>query len=581
MDYRGLDYSPDEVLVKPANMDAFRLSAAKRGLVIEKEWLEIGWVMVTVPSGYDVLSFMKELYLDPTVLLAEPNLAYELPNPIEDVTAFAHPELGGTIDWDLLWGLENIRAKEAWQITTGSPNVIVAIIDTGVEMAHPEFANTTFVGAFDATGEGLEDRDFNGHGTHVAGTAAADGRSGRIAGVVWDSPIMPIRVQNLAGSIWTSYLTDSMLYLGAFAEHDPEGRRIVPNMSIGGRGYSFAFKDAIDYAAERGVVLITSAGNDSKRVISYPGAYNGVVSVAATTPYNVKADFSTIGFWNSVGAPGVKIWSTVPNGYSFMQGTSMASPHVAGAAALLLAVHPDLTPLQIKNQLEQTANNFGRGFTEQMGYGIIDLPALLGPVKPMTYGSLEVQTNLAEIGGGAGVLLITDSQTGALVSYGSTGEYGSHTFWALKPGNYNVSMSYYDPFTDKHDVSHTPVIIIPGATTTTYMTAPVPIYVEETIVFFDEIFEPLGYKVYELELEEGLYVFVTAEGTAPADTVLYLFADADFTELIAMNDDYGDGFYSQIIQHLPAGTYYVVVEEYEDDWVLDCIFAVIHIVPYY
>ena len=149
---------------------------------------------------------------------------------------------------------------------------------------------------------------------------------------------MPVRVMDSDYTIWTGYLTDAMLHLGDYAEAHPE-KRIVANMSIGGRGYSFAFKDAIDYAAERGVLLVTSAGNDYMRVISYPGAYNGVVTVSHPRRGDEKADFSTMGWWNSVAAPGVNIYSTVTGGgYESWQGTSMASPFVWGRSTAPLPV---------------------------------------------------------------------------------------------------------------------------------------------------------------------------------------------------------------------------------------------------
>jgi subtilisin family serine protease len=244
-------------------------------------------------------------------------------------------------------------------------------------------------------------------------------------------------------TIWTSYLTDAMLHLGDYAEAHPE-KRIVANMSIGGRGYSFAFKDAIDYAAERGVLLVTSAGNDYMRVISYPGAYNGVVTVAASTPWNEKADFSTMGWWNSVAAPGVNIYSTVTGGgYESWQGTSMASPFVCGAAALLLSQYPELSTVELKNQIEQTAQ--GSGFTEELGYGVIDAAAILGELRPMAYGALKVKTNLVledEDDESYGVITVFSSD-GVLKAYGTTGMDGSHTFHALQPGDYTVTVAFY------------------------------------------------------------------------------------------------------------------------------------------
>ncbi len=252
----------------------------------------------------------------------------------------------------------------------------------------------------------------------------------------------------------TSYLADAMIYVADFVKENPQYKAVI-NMSIGGRGYSYSFKDAIDYAFDAGVLLVTSAGNDYKKVISFPAAYNGVVSVAASTPFNKKADFSTSGFWNSVAAPGVRIWSTYPTyftgsiGYIEMQGTSMASPHVCGAAALLLSEHFDLTPLEVKNQLEQTTRPgfYGSGYSEKLGHGIIDVEALLGDLKPMQYGSLKVETDV--VFGRVTVF----NEAGNMAYFGATGEEGVYNFYAMLPGIYDVTLSYEGKIHDQKRVT--------------------------------------------------------------------------------------------------------------------------------
>lgn len=453
VDYSALDYREGEVLIKANGIGSLAEVLEKEGSVILNEWPQIGWVAASVPAGETVSSFIAKLKSYKEVLIAEPNMRYELPDPPfkTDLQLMSETELPEGDLYKKQWGLKNIKAEEAWQITTGSPDVIVAIIDTGVDVEHPEFEGKEFVGSFDATGEDTPHLDLHGHGTHVAGIAADDGRTGKMAGVAWDSPIMPIRVMDSTMSIYTYYLTDAMIYLGEYAEANP-GKRIVANMSIGGRGYSYAFKDAIDFAAERGVLLVTSAGNDYVRIISYPSAYNGVVTVAASTPHDDKADFSTTGWWNSVAAPGVGIWSTVTEGgYESWQGTSMASPFVTGAAALLLAQHPELTPLQMKNQIEQTAR--GNGFTEELGYGVIDVAAMIGDLKPMAYGSLKVTTNIDPEDVGYGVITVFGSD-GMLRAYGTTGADGSHTFHAMQPGDYTVTLSFYNPVKGSWDIAY-------------------------------------------------------------------------------------------------------------------------------
>jgi subtilisin family serine protease len=189
----------------------------------------------------------------------------------------------------------------------------------------------------------------------------------------------------------------------------------VANMSLGTPSYSYALKDAVDYVISRGVVVVAAAGNSYRRIAFYPAAFNGVISVAASTPRDEKADFSCIGWWNSVAAPGERILSVIPNNnYRALNGTSMAAPFVAGAAALLLAEYPGLKPVEVMNQIEQTAR--GNGFSEELGYGILDLAA-----------------------------------------YGAAGEDGSHIFHALHPGEYVVSVTHYDEAAGTWEVSSKPI----------------------------------------------------------------------------------------------------------------------------
>lgn len=458
--YDGLDYTDSEVLVRAVSAEILQEALDGTEGLILKEYDDMGWYLVSVPADKTPLGFIDELEAAEGIILAEPNLLWEIPPLYEDnwrdpdngfpVAPKSGPEAN---DYYKLWGMKTIKADEAWDVTTGNERVIVAIIDTGLDCDHPEFESANIIGEMDMTGEGLARNDFHGHGTHVTGTAAADGRSGKLAGVVWDCSIMPIRVMDLAGRIANSWLGEGMLYVADFlTENSDDYDAAVVNMSIGGRGYSYFFKDCIDYAFEKGVLLVTAAGNDSKRVLSYPSAYNGVVSVAATTPDDVKADFSTTGSWNSVGAPGVAIWSSVPGGYGMMQGTSMASPHACGAAALLLSKEPTLTPLEVKNRLEASARpgGYGPGHSEEVGYGIIDCEALLSddPVD-MKYGSLKVETNVlitedAPYGYGL-VTVFKKSATGEIerwAYFGSTGKDGIHMFNAMLPGEYLVTLSY-------------------------------------------------------------------------------------------------------------------------------------------
>ncbi|AOT71976.1 DVUA0089 family protein [Geosporobacter ferrireducens] len=581
LDFKNSQFNKEHVLVKANNMAGLVKTLDILGSESLKEWDETGWSMVKVPQGKDVKSFIFQLLKDPNVVIAQPDYLIDNPEPVKAddsqklltmaESVSANTMMGPEVAVDKLWGLKNINAEKAWQKTTGSEKVILAIIDTGVQTDHPEFSDKSFVDPYDATGEGRPNIDLNGHGTHVAGIAGDNGRNGEIAGVAWDSPIMPIRVQDSYRNILTSYLIEAVYYAAEYAENNPD-KRVVINMSIGNRGYNFAFKDAIDKALENGVVFVNAAGNDSKRVPSYPTSYNGVIAVAASTPENTRADFSSIGSWTSVAAPGTKIYSTYHDflsghTYEFLNGTSMASPYVAGAAALLLSEYPELTPAQVKNQLEKTAQ--GNGFTEELGYGVIDMEAMLGEIQPVDDGTLKVKTNIKQIesiiGVGYGVLSVFDTDEN-LVSYGTTGKEGGHTFHYLKPGEYKVVLSYYDPFKMEyqHEVKYATIL----STQTAELVFNFEVPRIEMEVFYTENIElawneqPYYFNFTVAENDEGIFEIETSFFEEDSDTVLYLL-DGEGNEIM-YNDDY-NGIYSFIKIYLEAGDYTVVIEEFDND----------------
>lgn len=561
--YDGLNYSRDTILVRASSMEELEKAAAAVGTtVVSREWFDrIGWAMVAVPVQYSgrVTALINLLRSQKGVLLAEPDFTYQLPPETEarQVLDSVPQNAGDSVQW----GLENINAEAAWQISTGDPNVIVTVIDTGIDSTRPEFAGK-IIDPKNCTGAGADNdvADRDGHGTHVAGIAAADPNAPNavVAGVAQNCMIMPVRVMNDSKTIYTSYLINAMLYVGDYMLAHP-GYRTAVNMSIGGRGYSFAFKDAIDYAAANNALLICSMGNDSKRVPQYPSAYNGVVAVAASTPYDAKASFSTTGWWASVAAPGVQIFSTYKNGYAYLQGTSMATPFVTGAAALLLSVHPELTPLEVKNQLEQTAR--GNGFSEALGYGILDLPAVLGQIKSMQYGSLKVTTGLvtSEYLNQLGVITIYDA-AGRLVAYGTTGEDGSHMFHALKPGNYRVNVSHFRTWTENYKQYSSTVSVAADTTKTLDVPVEKPTTLNRTSLNAVDIDEATGIKEYTFTLTDRTFVEMrTSYYSADCDTMITLKDSAG--DVLALNDDYSD-MYSYLAGWLGAGTYTLVVEAF-------------------
>ncbi len=289
-----------------------------------------------------------------------------------------------------LWGLDNtgqdggtadadIDAPEAWILQTGSSDVVVAVIDTGVDYNHQDLAPNIWTNPGEIPGNNLDD-DGNGfvddvhgydfvnndadpmddqsHGSHCSGTIAGRGDNGKgVVGVAWMARIMAVKFLDSAGSGYLSAAINSVDYAVL------NGARITSN-SYGGGGYSDIFQEAVQAAADAGVLFVAAAGNsanDNDTSPTYPANYDSdnVISVAATTRNDELAYFSNYGASSvHLGAPGYHILSSTPgNAYKTYSGTSMACPHVAGAAAILLSKNTLLTPLQIRQTLMDSADD--------------------------------------------------------------------------------------------------------------------------------------------------------------------------------------------------------------------------------
>ncbi|MBI2060974.1 MAG: PKD domain-containing protein [Nitrospirae bacterium] len=267
------------------------------------------------------------------------------------------------------WGYTKIDAIAAWKTPAKSSDIAVAILDTGVQSTHPEFQGRMLKGKNFVTG-GDHTEDGHGHGTHVAGTAAAKGHNALgMAGGCWDCKILPVKVLGDTGS--GSYIG----ILNGITYAADAGARVI-NMSLGG-GRSDdvynAFVKVIDDARNKGAVVIVAAGNNAGDAsLKVPAAVPSAVTVAATGPDDTRAYFSNYGSVVDLAAPGVNIWATVPtNGYRYMSGTSMATPMVSGVVGCIASRNPQLTVEEIESILVSTADKIATD--KPVGAGRINL----------------------------------------------------------------------------------------------------------------------------------------------------------------------------------------------------------------
>jgi Subtilase family/Fervidolysin N-terminal prodomain/HYDIN/CFA65/VesB-like, Ig-like domain len=369
----------DEIIVRfrngtdEAQKDQARFRVAGR---LKKVFQKLpGLEVIKLPPNVSVHDAIEQYQQDPQVLYAEPNYILHL-NAKASVTATPNDPSFGS-----LYGLTKIGAPTAWNSTTGSSSVVVAILDTGFDYNHPDLAANIFNNPGECTPNGVDDdgdgyaddchgidvangdsdpMDDNDHGTHVAGTIGAVGNNGiGVVGVNWTVKMLSCKFFDASGSGTTEGAIECLQYVKALKDR---GVNIVATSnSWGGGDFSQALYDAIDDQRESGILFITAAGNgnifgvgqNNDNAPFYPCTYflPNIICVAATTNTDARASFSNYGKHTvHVGAPGNNILSTLPgNSYGSLSGTSMATPHVSGAAALLKAQDPNRDWRTIKN----------------------------------------------------------------------------------------------------------------------------------------------------------------------------------------------------------------------------------------
>ena len=274
------------------------------------------------------------------------------------------------------WHLHSIHAERAWEETRGK-GITVAIIDTGVSKV-PDLDKTEFVPGYDFVNDRVNADDDNGHGTHVAGTVAQSTNNNYgVAGIAYQAKIMPLKVLSGSGGGTISDIAEAIRFAA-------DNKADIVNMSLGGGGESQVMKDAIEYAYQKGVVIVAAAGNENNNSASYPARYAHVIGVGATDAQGERAEFSNYGAGVDITAPGgghgSKIWQETIDPdtnlpiISGFEGTSMAAPHVAGVAALIKSAGVT-APDEIFAVLQQSVRKIEQDPQNYYGAGHLDAAA--------------------------------------------------------------------------------------------------------------------------------------------------------------------------------------------------------------
>ncbi len=275
-------------------------------------------------------------------------------------------------------------AEDAWDITTGSSQVIVAILDTGIDTNHPDLVGRILTQDWKNYISSSIPEDDNGHGTHVAGIIGANGNNGTgVTGLDWNCKLLPIKVLDSSGSGSLSSIVDGMYYAVQ------KGAKVI-NLSLGFNGYlEDALQEAIDYVYSQGIIIVVAAGNDDINItttklspVCNDGNANKIFGVASLTSAKVKSWFSNFSDkYVDISAFGSNIYSTsTMDSYDTKNGTSMAAPAVSGIIALLLSLAPNLTPAQVMDYLKDSAENvdaLNSSYVGELGAGLAKVKNLL------------------------------------------------------------------------------------------------------------------------------------------------------------------------------------------------------------
>ncbi|RPI30712.1 MAG: hypothetical protein EHM70_13205, partial [Chloroflexota bacterium] len=368
----------------------FPAALGDSSLLYKEKTASLGSIFrLRLPDYGDVEAAVVLLARNPDVVFAEPDyIARAAYTPTDPLYASQ-------------WGLAAIHAGDAWDTITGTLATTIAIIDGGIDLDHPDLANRLWINPGEAAANGLDDDnngyiddvngwdfvydgnspgDENGHGTEVAGVAAAEANNNLgVAGVCWNCRLMVVKVMQASGIANYSDIAAGVAYAAA------KGASVI-NISLGGYADSATLRAAIQAASAR-AVIVGGAGNDAVSSNFYPAAYPQVIAVAAVGPAGAKADFSNFGAWVDAAAPGMDIHTTFEGGdWGATSGTSLASSFVSGLAGLLYSQHPDWSPQLVRLHILQTASSLSASdpiYADRMGAGLVDAAQAMLPAQPL------------------------------------------------------------------------------------------------------------------------------------------------------------------------------------------------------
>jgi thermitase len=391
----GARYAPDQVLVKfkpsiseqtiNATIAAYQTKKIKRIPRVDIYQLQI-------QKGEAVEEVLYAMSQNPDIEYAKPNyIAYIAVTPNDTFFQYQYAldnsgqSIGipgsptGTTKAD-------IKATTAWGETKGNEDVLIAIMDTGVDMDHPDLKNKIYSSGWDFVNEDSDATDDHGHGTHVAGIAAAETNNKEgIAGVAWNCKILPVKVVKPDGEGYYSWIIEGIIWA-------VDNGADVINLSLGGDADDSDLEAAVKYAFDNNVVVAAAVGNDGESVY-YPAAYDRYCLAVAATDYDdLRTEWSNFGPEVDVAAPGERIIGPVPTWYwgpdsipyAFGYGTSLAAPQAAGIAALIKSIKPWLKASEIMDVIRYSADDINEteypGKDDFIGYGRLNIERALVPI---------------------------------------------------------------------------------------------------------------------------------------------------------------------------------------------------------